>query len=163
MNHFSTQSLISLCCIIFSISCFLRITPYGILKKLSAPIQTGRVWELAHSDILKLFILLSLHEHSLPHSLLLYIMFYISQFCANFIGVCCPVGFSGGTSGKEPACQCRRHREVGLFPGYGRSPEGRHDHPLQYSCLENPMDRGAWKPTIHTGSQSRSGSTHVHT
>ena len=46
--------------------------------------------------------------------------------------------FPGGTSGKEPACQCRRLRNAGLIPGLGRSPGGRHGNPLQYSCLENP-------------------------
>ena len=35
-------------------------------------------------------------------------------------------------------------RDGGLIPGSERSPEGRHGNPLQYSCLENPMDRGAW-------------------
>ena len=37
----------------------------------------------------------------------------------------------------------------GLIPGLGRSPEGGHGNPLKYSCLENPMDRGAWQATIH--------------
>ena len=59
------------------------------------------------------------------------------------------MGFSGGTSGKEPTCPCRKHiRDVGLIPGSGRSPAG-HGNPLQYSCLENPMDRGAWRATVH--------------
>ena len=40
-------------------------------------------------------------------------------------------------------------REVGFIPGSGRSPGGGHGHPLQYSCLENPMDRGAWWGTVH--------------
>ena len=40
-------------------------------------------------------------------------------------------------------------REVGLIPGLGRSAEGRHGNPLHYSCLENPMDRGAWGATVH--------------
>ena len=35
-------------------------------------------------------------------------------------------------------------RDAGLIPGLGRSPEGENGNPLQYSCLENPMDRGAW-------------------
>ena len=39
--------------------------------------------------------------------------------------------------------------DVGLIPGLGRSPGEGHDHPLQYSCLENPMDRGAWWATVH--------------
>ena len=38
--------------------------------------------------------------------------------------------------------------EVGLIPGSGRSPGGGHGNPLQYSCLENPMDRGAWWATV---------------
>ena len=38
-------------------------------------------------------------------------------------------------------------RDVGLIPGLGSSPGGGHDNPLQYSCLENPMDRGAWHAT----------------
>ena len=40
-------------------------------------------------------------------------------------------------------------RNVGLIPGLGWSPGGGHDHPLQYSCLEKPMDRGAWWATAH--------------
>ena len=40
-------------------------------------------------------------------------------------------------------------RDADLIPGLGRSPEGGHDSPLQYSCLENPMDRGAWWATVH--------------
>ena len=40
-------------------------------------------------------------------------------------------------------------RDVGSIPGSGRSPGGGRDNPLQCSCLENPMDRGAWRPTVH--------------
>ena len=40
-------------------------------------------------------------------------------------------------------------RDTGSIPGLGRSPEGRHDNPLQYSCLENLMDRGVWWATVH--------------
>ena len=47
-------------------------------------------------------------------------------------------------SGKETACSARR---LGLIPGSVRSPGGRYGNPLQYSCLENPMDRGAWWAT----------------
>ena len=39
--------------------------------------------------------------------------------------------------------------DVSLIPGLGRSPEGRNGNPFQYSCLENPMDRGAWWTTVH--------------
>ena len=40
-------------------------------------------------------------------------------------------------------------KEVGSIPGSGRSPGGGHGNPLQYSCLENPMDREAWRATVH--------------
>ena len=40
-------------------------------------------------------------------------------------------------------------RDVGLIPGLGRSPGERNGNPLQYSCLANPMDRGAWQATVH--------------
>ena len=39
--------------------------------------------------------------------------------------------------------------DVGSIPRLGRSPGGRHGNPVQYSCLENPMDTGAWQTTVH--------------
>ena len=59
------------------------------------------------------------------------------------------LSFPDGTSGKEPARQCRRHKRHKLIPGLGRSPGGRHGNSLQCSCLENPMDRGAWRAIVH--------------
>ena len=63
-------------------------------------------------------------------------------------------GFPGGASGKEPACQCRRHERRGI-PGLGRSPGGGHGNLLQYSCLVNPMVRGAWLFTVHRVAKSQ--------
>ena len=40
-------------------------------------------------------------------------------------------------------------RDMGSIPGWGRSPGGGHGNPLQYFCLEHPMDRGAWQATVH--------------
>ena len=72
--------------------------------------------------------------------------------------------FPGGASGKEPVCQCRRHKDAGLIPGSGRSPGGGHGNPLQYSCQDNPMDRGAWRATVHGVAKSQTRlSTHAHT
>ena len=51
-----------------------------------------------------------------------------------------------GVNGKESACQAGG---MGLIPGLGRSPGKGNDNPLQYSCLENPMDRGAGWGTVH--------------
>ena len=58
------------------------------------------------------------------------------------------MGFPGDPSGKESACQCRRLETQVWFLRSGRSPGGRHGNPLQYFCLENPMDRGAWRATV---------------
>ena len=57
-------------------------------------------------------------------------------------------GFPGGSDSKESACDARG---LGSVPGLGRSPRGGHGYPLQYSCLENPVDRGAWWATGHEG------------
>ena len=56
-------------------------------------------------------------------------------------------------------------KDVGLIPGSGKIPGGGHGNPLQYSCLENPMDRGAWWVTVHgvTKSQTRLKQLTTHT
>ena len=46
-------------------------------------------------------------------------------------------------------------RDSGLIPGSGRTPRGGHGHPLQYSCLDDPMDRGAWRAMVHKVRKSR--------
>jgi len=56
-------------------------------------------------------------------------------------------GFPSGSNDKEPACNAR---DPGLIPGSGRSPGEGNDKPLQYSCLENPMDIGAWWAIVYT-------------
>ena len=55
-------------------------------------------------------------------------------------------GFHGGSDGKESACNVG---DPGSIPGSGRSAGEVNGYPLQYSCLENPMDRGAWQATVH--------------
>ena len=64
------------------------------------------------------------------------------------------LGFPGGTSGKEPACQCRRHKRCRFDPWIRKIPGGGHGYLLQYSCLENSMDRGAWQAIVHGFSKS---------
>ena len=53
--------------------------------------------------------------------------------------------FPGGSDGKEFACNAG---DLGLILGFGRSFGGGHGNPLQYSCLENPMKRGAWQASV---------------
>ena len=60
-------------------------------------------------------------------------------------------GIPGGSDGKESACNSG---DLGSIPGSGRSPGEGKGYPLQYSCLENPMDRGAWWATVHKESDT---------
>ena len=62
------------------------------------------------------------------------------------------IGFPGGSKVKASACSAG---DLGLIPGSGRSPGEGNGNPLQYSCLENPMDRGAWWATVHGVAKSR--------
>ena len=65
------------------------------------------------------------------------------------------LGFPGCAGGKEPMCQFRRHKRYRFNPRLERYTGGGHGNPLQYSCLENPMDRGAWWATFHGVKKSR--------
>jgi len=60
--------------------------------------------------------------------------------------------FPGGSDDKESACNVG---DLGSIPGLGGSPGGGHGFPLQYSYLENPMDKGAWRATVHEVKKSQ--------
>ena len=62
------------------------------------------------------------------------------------------MGFPGGSDGKESACNAG---DLGLIPTLGRSPGGGKGNPLQYSCLEKSMDKGAWQAAVHEVEKSR--------
>ena len=62
------------------------------------------------------------------------------------------LGFPGGSEVKASACNAE---DLGSVPGSGRYPGEGNSNPLQYSCLENPMDRGAWWATVHGVAKSR--------
>ena len=62
------------------------------------------------------------------------------------------LGFPGGSDNKESACNVG---DLCSIPGLGRSPGGGHGNPLQYSCLENLIDRGAWRAIVHGVTKSR--------
>ena len=61
-------------------------------------------------------------------------------------------GFPGGSEGKESACNVG---DLGSIHGLRRSPGEGNGNPLQYSCLENPIDRGAWQVTVHGVTKSQ--------
>ena len=67
--------------------------------------------------------------------------------------------FPGGSEVKASACKVG---DLGSIPGLGRSPGERNGNPLQYSCLENPMDRGAWWATVHGVAKSQTQLSHFH-
>ena len=66
-----------------------------------------------------------------------------------------PAVLPGGAVGKEHACQCWRRKGCGHDPESGRSPGGGNGNPLQYSCLGNPMDRGALQAIVYGVTKSR--------
>ena len=69
-----------------------------------------------------------------------------SYFLCNYV----PGGFPGtGIFPGLPGVFCLPNRRCGFHSWVGRSPGEENDSPLQYSCLENPMDRGAWKAAVH--------------
>ena len=57
-----------------------------------------------------------------------------------------PLSFPGGSDGKESACNAS---DPGFTSGLGRSPGEGNGTPLQHTCLENPLDRGAWRASVH--------------
>ena len=89
-----------------------------------------------------------------------FIIFYLNSPSLFFISstvTCCY--FPGGSMVKNlPAMW----EDVGWIPGSGRSPGGGHGTPLQYSCLENPMDRGAWRGTVHGVAKSQTWLNNPH-
>ena len=64
------------------------------------------------------------------------------------------MGFPGGAVVKNPPAKPGAAGDAGSIPGLGRFPRGGYGHPLQYSCLESPMDRGAWWAMVHRDTKS---------
>ena len=64
-------------------------------------------------------------------------------------------GFLGGSVVKNLPANTGDIKDTGSILGLGRSPGGGHGNPLQYSCLENPMDRGAWQAIVHRVAKSQ--------
>ena len=65
------------------------------------------------------------------------------------------MGFTGRSAVKNLPANAGDRRDMGSIPGWGRSPGVGNDNPLQYSCLENFMDRGAWWATVRGVTKSR--------
>ena len=143
------------------------------LQKMEANIEKSKIWEM---EMEKLFCSHTWAPNQvLPEGFSPFYALMHSFYCLNQYGlglwlliVTCNliimvlVGFPGGSDGKEFACSAE---DLGLIPGTGRSPEEGNSNPLpsqwqpKYSCLENPMDRGAWQAAVHrvTKSQKKLG------
>ena len=74
------------------------------------------------------------------------------MFSGSILGTVSYQGLPRWLSGKESACQAG---DMGSVPGSRKTPGGGNGNPLQYSCLENPMDRGVWRATVHGAAKSR--------
>ena len=75
------------------------------------------------------------------------------------LDISCLLGFPGGSDGEESACNAG---DPGSIPGLRWSPGGGHGNPLQYSCLENSMNRGAWWATVHGVAKGRKWLSNSH-
>ena len=83
---------------------------------------------------------------------------WLISFSIKFFG-----SIPGGTGGKEVTCQCRRFKRLRSDPWMGKIPQRRTCHPLQYSCLENLPNRGAWRAIVHGIAESDwRDSAHTH-
>ena len=69
--------------------------------------------------------------------------------CWKYYIILCYLGFPSGSAGKESVCNAGASGVRGSISGSVRSPGGGNGNPLQYSCLENPMDRAAWWAAVH--------------
>ena len=81
--------------------------------------------------------------------------FFVTKEAWNFCILLLELGYRGlpcSSNGKESACNSG---DPDLIPGLGRSSGERNGNPLQYSCLQNPMDRGAWQATVHGVTKSQ--------
>ena len=75
--------------------------------------------------------------------------------CWKYYIILCYLGFPSGSAGKESVCNAGASGVRGSISGSVRSPGGGNGNPLQYSCLENPMDREAWQATVHGVAKSQ--------
>ena len=133
------------------IQAFFNINTFFFFKLIAnLKIQNNLHKNLGALEILATLSSFSARQQSAKTELYLLITFHVHN--SSMI----VMGFPGGASGKEPACQCnggdRRHAD--LIPGLGQSPGGGRSNPLQYSCLENAMDRWAWQAMVHRVAKS---------
>ena len=80
------------------------------------------------------------------------VSFFPLSIIFGFVLFLAGLGFPGSSDGKEYTCNAG---DLSSVPGLGKSPGGGHGNPLQYSCLENSVDRGVWQAAVHGVAKSR--------
>ena len=89
---------------------------------------------------------------------------YICMYVCMYVCMCMCMGFPGGASGKDLPANAEDIGDTDSIPGSERSLGVRNGNPLQYSCLENSMDREAWRAVVHRVAENWTRlSTHTHT
>ena len=108
-------------------------------------------WTLMVHFTVRPFVKAEIKSETQPQLLILYDIYLENKYQLKK-NVWDTGGFPGGSEDKASACNAG---DPGSIPGLGRSPGEGNGNPLQYSCLENPMDRGAWRATVHGVAKSR--------
>ena len=121
-----------------------------------------QLWNIQFFGLNYLQIFFSLEKVIIPMkgNKVIYLYYNVNQFIRIFFLIFTLYWSAiGGSDGKELACDVG---DLGSIPGLGRSPEEGNGYPLQYCCLENSMDRGAWQATVHGVTKSQTWLSKFH-
>ena len=136
-----------LCCVLSCSVMSDSLQPHGLYVACQAPLSLGKNTGVGCNALLERIFLIQGSNLGLLHCRWI-------LYCLSHQG-----------SSEEPACQCRKGKRCGFDLWVWKSPGGGNGSPLQYSCLANPQDRGAWRTTVHGAAKSRTGlkrlSTHA--
>ena len=147
-SEFSWQNSVSLCFSLYSKAKFACYFRYVLTSYFCIPVSSDEkdifFWVLVLEGLVG-------HHRTVQHQLLWHQWLGIDLDNCEFVWFALKA-FPGGSEVKASACNAG---ELGSIPGLGRSPGERNGNPLQYSCLDNPMDGGAWWATVHGVAKSR--------
>ena len=128
----------------------------------TASIEELGEWQLVQNirkDLIKSYSLFCCSLSSVFKVLLGDALTQIVTSSSYSVDLCSNLGFPDGSTGKESPCNAG---DLGLIPGLGRTSGEGNANPLQYSCLENSIDRGAWLATVHGVAKSRTQLSDFH-
>ena len=112
----------------------------------------GSCWHIHHTVVS----LLEIMSHPEKQDIIVKVPLAMSLPKKHHLCICiCIYGLPWWHSGKESAWNAGAAGDLSSIPGWGRSPGGRHGNPLQYACVENPMDRRAWWAAVRGITESQ--------